>query len=75
MAAGMPTRFRYVLVAKNPYRLSASEILLADDKDLNEYNGLKKLAPYSKQRETWDAGRSGHLREFKIEVSGRSGCQ
>jgi protein KRI1 len=67
----MPTHFRYVPVAKTPYGLSASEILLADDKDLNEYVGLKKLAPYRKQRDTWDAKRGDRLREFKKKVSGR----
>jgi protein KRI1 len=67
----MPTHFRYVPVAKTPYSLSASEILLADDKDLNEYVGLKKLAPYRKQRDTWDANRGERLREFKKKVSGR----
>lgn len=67
----MPTHFRYVPVAKAPHGLSASEILLADDKDLNEYVGLKKLAPYRKQRDTWDAKRGERLREFKKKVSGR----
>lgn len=67
----MPTRFRYTPVAKTPFGLSASEILLADDKDLNEYVGLKKLAPYRKQRESWDAKRGERLREFKKKVSGR----
>ena len=67
----MPTHFRYVPVAKAPFGLNASEILLADDKDLNEYVGLKKLAPYRKQRDTWDAKRGERLREFKKKVSGR----
>ena len=67
----MPTHFRYVPVAQTQYGLSASEILLADDKDLNEYVGLKKLAPYRKQRETWDTKRGERLREFKKKVSGR----
>jgi protein KRI1 len=66
----MPTHFRYVPVAQAPYGLNASEILLADDKDLNEYVGLKKLAPYRKQRDTWDAKRGERLREFKKKVSG-----
>src|SRR6266567_2505504 len=67
----MPTHFRYVPVAKTPYGLNPSEILLADDKDLNEYLGLKKLAPYRKQRDTWDAKRGERLREFKKKVSER----
>ncbi|KAI0001049.1 KRI1-like family-domain-containing protein [Russula vinacea] len=57
--AGMPTRFRYIPVANTSFGLSASEILLADDKDLNEY------------RDTWDARRGERLREFKNKISGR----
>jgi protein KRI1 len=71
MVAGMPTRFRYVPVANTSFGLSASEILLADDKDLNEYVGLKKLAPFRKLRDTWDARRGERLREFKNKISGR----
>jgi protein KRI1 len=67
----MPTHFRYVPVAGTSYGLSAPEILLADDKDLNEYVGLKKLAPYRKQHATWDAKRGERLREFKKKISGR----
>ena len=67
----MPTRFRYIPVANTSFGLSASEILLADDKDLNEYVGLKKLAPFRKQRDTWDARRGERLREFKNKISGR----
>ncbi|KAI0295299.1 KRI1-like family C-terminal-domain-containing protein [Russula brevipes] len=73
MVAGMPTRFRYTPVAKTTYALTSSEILLADDKDLNEYVGLKKLAPYRKQSEAWDAKRTERLREFKHKVSARLG--
>ena len=69
----MPTRFSYVPVAQASFGLSASEILLADDKDLNEYVGLKKLAPFRKQRGTWDAKRGERLREFKNKISGRLG--
>jgi protein KRI1 len=71
--AGKPTHFRYVPVAKTAFGLASAEILLADDKDLNEYVGLKKLAPYRKQRDTWDANRHTRLREFKTKVSERLG--
>jgi protein KRI1 len=71
--AGKPTHFRYVPVAKTAFGLAPAEILLADDKDLNEYVGLKKLAPYRKQRDTWDAKRHTRLREFKTKVSERLG--
>jgi protein KRI1 len=70
--AGMPTRFRYNTAAQSSFGLTPTEILLADDKDLNEYVGLKKLAPYRKQRETWDAKRGERLREFKMKLSGRA---
>lgn len=69
----MPTRFRYNTTAKSSFGLTPTEILLADDKDLNEYVGLKKLAPYRKQRDTWDAKRGERLREFKKKLSGRVG--
>ncbi|KAI0262233.1 KRI1-like family C-terminal-domain-containing protein [Gloeopeniophorella convolvens] len=73
MVAGMPTRFRYVPVEGASFALTPAEILLADDKDLNEYVGLKKLAPYRKQREAWDARRGERLREFKQKVAPRVG--
>jgi protein KRI1 len=71
--AGMPTRFRYTPVTNASFGLTAAEILLADDKDLNEYVGLKKLVPYRKVRDTWDAKRGERLREFKKKVSVRMG--
>lgn len=42
----MPVRFKYVRVEKNDYGLSAEDILSMDDKELNQYISLKKLAPY-----------------------------
>ena len=69
--AGIPTRFRYTTTPKISYGLTPTEILLADEKDLNEYVGVKKLAPYRKQRDTWDAKRNERLHEFKKKVSGR----
>jgi len=73
MVAGMPTRFKYTTTAKSSYGLTPTEILLADDKDPNEYVGLKKLAPYRKQRDTWDAKRGKRFHEFKKKLSGRVG--
>ncbi|KAI0250084.1 KRI1-like family-domain-containing protein [Lactifluus subvellereus] len=71
--AGMPTRFRYTPVANTSFALTPAEILLADDKDLNEYVGLRKLAPYRNRHDTWDAKRAERLREFKKKVSARVG--
>ncbi|KAI0317422.1 KRI1-like family C-terminal-domain-containing protein [Amylostereum chailletii] len=71
MAAGMPTRFRYVPVPKTSYGLSAVDILMADDRDLNEYVGLKKYAPYRKEKDRWDAKRPEKLQEFKQKLTAR----
>ncbi|GMM38301.1 Kri1 protein [Saccharomycopsis crataegensis] len=39
-------KFKYIQVEPETFGLTQKEILLADDKDLNEFIGLKKLAPY-----------------------------
>ncbi|KAJ1658133.1 Kinetochore protein Spc24 [Dispira simplex] len=46
MIGDLPTRFRYRQVEKASYGLSPAEILLADDRDLNQHVGLSKLATY-----------------------------
>lgn len=46
MIGDTPTRFKYASVPKDNYGLSAVEILLADDADLNNVVGLKHLQPY-----------------------------
>ncbi|KAJ4971617.1 hypothetical protein NE237_004716 [Protea cynaroides] len=40
------TRFKYTSVPSKRYGLSAAEILMMDDSELNQYVSLKKLAPY-----------------------------
>lgn len=42
----LPTRFKYTQVEPETYGLSASDILMLTDKELNAYVSLKKLAPY-----------------------------
>uniref|UniRef100_A0A0R0GUW0 Kri1-like C-terminal domain-containing protein n=1 Tax=Glycine max TaxID=3847 RepID=A0A0R0GUW0_SOYBN len=42
----LKTRFKYAKTKPSRFGLSASEILLMDDKDFNQYVSLKKLAPY-----------------------------
>ncbi|XP_042509770.1 protein KRI1 homolog [Macadamia integrifolia] len=45
------TRFKYTSVPSKRYGLSATEILLMEDKELNQYVSLKKIAPY--QESEW----------------------
>ncbi|KAK7412822.1 hypothetical protein VNO78_04476 [Psophocarpus tetragonolobus] len=42
----LKTRFKYAKTKPNRFGMSASEILLMDDKELNQFVSLKKLAPY-----------------------------
>ncbi|KAG0265343.1 KRRI-Interacting protein 1 [Linnemannia exigua] len=51
MVGDLPTRFKYSRVRPSTFGLSPVEILLADDKDLNEFVSLKKLAAYRKAEE------------------------
>lgn len=45
---------------------------MATDAELNEYVGLKKLAPYAKGKK-WDPKGAEKLREFKGKVQERTG--
>uniref|UniRef100_A0ACD5TGA6 Uncharacterized protein n=1 Tax=Avena sativa TaxID=4498 RepID=A0ACD5TGA6_AVESA len=42
----LKTRFKYRQVQPNSYGLNTMEILQSDDRDLNQYVSIKKLAPY-----------------------------
>ncbi|OEL30076.1 hypothetical protein BAE44_0008906 [Dichanthelium oligosanthes] len=42
----LKTRFKYKKVNPNSFGLSTYEILASDDKDLNQYVSMKKIAPY-----------------------------
>jgi protein KRI1 len=69
----MPTRFNYIPVPATSFSLTPAEILLADDTDLNEYVGLKKLAPYRKEKKGkgWDAKRGEKLKALRDSLRER----
>ncbi|KAI9496483.1 KRI1-like family C-terminal-domain-containing protein [Zychaea mexicana] len=46
----LPTRYKYRKAEPENFGLSAEEILLADDVELNKYVGMKMLAPYRNER-------------------------
>ena len=67
----MPTRFKYTKVDPQSFALSPVEILLATDAELNQYMGLKKLAPYRKDGNKWDKTRTSRLQELKQKIKER----
>ncbi|KAF8510488.1 KRI1-like family C-terminal-domain-containing protein [Gautieria morchelliformis] len=71
MVGDMPTRFNYTAVAPQSYALTPAEIMLATDAELNEYMGIKRIAPYRKDGR-WDVKRADRLKELKSKLKGRS---
>lgn len=47
IVAGLPCRFKYKQVEKEGFGLTAEDILLADDAELNKYVSLKKISAYN----------------------------
>jgi protein KRI1 len=46
IVAGLPCRFKYKPVEKESFGLTAEDILLAEDTELNKYVSLKKISAY-----------------------------
>ncbi|TPX64443.1 hypothetical protein SpCBS45565_g05866 [Spizellomyces sp. 'palustris'] len=75
MIGDLPTRFKYRKVPAEDWGLKPLEVLEADDADLNELIGLKKLAPFRRQdlvekdKAKWSKSRKKRLKEFRKKLS------
>ncbi|KAJ5130940.1 uncharacterized protein N7515_006979 [Penicillium bovifimosum] len=68
------TKFRYRETSPQSFGLTARDILMADDTQLNKFAGLKKLATFreeeQKQRDQRRLGKKARLREWRKETFG-----
>ncbi|WFD32665.1 Kinetochore protein Spc24 [Malassezia sp. CBS 17886] len=71
MIGDTPTRFKYAPVPKETFGMSAVDILLADDADLNNVVGLKHLQPY-RRGDTKPVNLKKRLKRFHDELDSRS---
>jgi protein KRI1 len=55
------------------YGLTPAEILVATDAELNEFMGVKKIAPYRKKEARWDGQRSERLKDLRTKIANRTG--
>lgn len=73
----VPVRFKYRQIEANDYSLGVEEILEADDKDLNEVIGLKKLYGFrseeqkARDEERWKKTKKKKLWEFRGILKGK----
>jgi protein KRI1 len=69
-----PTRFRYRETSPTTFGLTARDILLADDSQLNEFAGLKKLAafrdPDKKKKDKKHLSKKARLRQWRKDTFG-----
>ncbi|KIW13385.1 hypothetical protein PV08_08573 [Exophiala spinifera] len=67
--------FRYRETSPKSFGLTARDILLADDKQLNEFAGLKKLAafrdPEKKRKDAKHLGKKARLRKWRLDTFGK----
>lgn len=65
-------RFKYRDVSPDSFGLTERDILLADDKDLNNFIGIKKLATYrdpeKKEKDRRKFGKSKRVKEWRMSV-------
>ena len=69
-----PAKFRYRETSPTTFGLTARDILLADDKQLNEFAGLKKFAsfrdPEKKKKDKKHLSKKARLRQWRQETFG-----
>jgi protein KRI1 len=69
-----PTRFRYRETSPTDFGLTPRDILLADDAQLNEFAGLKKLAafrdPVKKKKDKKHLSKKARLRQWRTATFG-----
>jgi protein KRI1 len=69
-----PTRFRYRETSPTTFGLTARDILLADDSQLNEFAGLKKLAAFrdadKKKKDKKHLSKKARLRQWRKDTFG-----
>jgi protein KRI1 len=69
-----PSRFHYRETSPTAFGMTARDILLADDKQLNEFVGLKKLAtfrdPVKKKKDKKQLSKKARLRQWRLETFG-----
>lgn len=70
MIGDTPTRFKYASVPKENYGLSAVEILMADDADLNNVVGMRSLQPY-RRNTAKPSNLKKRLKRFREELDAR----
>ncbi|OWM72302.1 protein KRI1 homolog [Punica granatum] len=64
----LKTRFKYAKIKPNRYGLSTAEILMMDDKELNQYVSLKKIAPFREKEWKVPNSQRYHLKMKKKEL-------
>ncbi|RKF63020.1 Protein kri1 [Golovinomyces cichoracearum] len=69
-----PNRFRYRETSPTSFGLTVQDILMAPDSSLNQYAGLKKMAPFrdaeKKRRDKKKLGKKARLRQWRKETFG-----